>query len=128
MCIRDSDGTGTDRTILSGIHSYYEPEELVGKTLIAITNLPPRKMMGIESCGMLLSAVNNLKDSGRFPALFGAAVALQALQVAQPGIEGVGSFVAVADVGIEQDMICLLYTSCVAAQVLSERRSGEAEL
>ena len=57
------DGTGADRTILSGIHSYYEPEELVGKTLIAITNLPPRKMMGIESCGMLLSAVNNLKDS-----------------------------------------------------------------
>jgi len=57
------DGTGTDRTILSGIHAYYEPEELVGKTLIAITNLPPRKMMGIESCGMLLSAVNNLKDS-----------------------------------------------------------------
>ena len=57
------DGTGTDRTILSGIHAYYEPEELVGKTLIAITNLPPRKMMGIDSCGMLLSAVNNLKDS-----------------------------------------------------------------
>ena len=57
------DGTGTDRTILSGIHPFYEPEELVGKTLIAITNLPPRKMMGIESCGMLLSAVNNLKDS-----------------------------------------------------------------
>ena len=57
------DGTGTDRTILSGIHAYYEPEELVGKTLIAITNLPPRKMMGIESCGMLLSAVNNRKDS-----------------------------------------------------------------
>ena len=57
------DGTGTDRTILSGIHAYYEPEELVGKTLIAITNLQPRKMMGIESCGMLLSAVNNLKDS-----------------------------------------------------------------
>ena len=57
------DGTGTDRTILSGIHAYYEPEELVGKTLIAIINLPPRKMMGIESCGMLLSAVNNLKDS-----------------------------------------------------------------
>lgn len=57
------DGTGTDRTILSGIHAYYEPEELVGKTLIAITNLPPRAMMGIESCGMLLSAVNNLKDS-----------------------------------------------------------------
>lgn len=57
------DGTGTDRTILSGIHAYYEPEELVGKTLIAITKLPPRKMMGIESYGMLLSAVNNLKDS-----------------------------------------------------------------
>lgn len=57
------DGTGTDRTILSGIHAYYEPEELVGKTLIAITNLPPRAMMGIESCGMLLSAVNNIKDS-----------------------------------------------------------------
>ena len=57
------DGTGTDRTILSGIHAYYEPEELVGKTLIAITNLPPRKMMGIESCGMLLSAVKNLKAS-----------------------------------------------------------------
>ena len=57
------DGTGTDRTILSGIHAYYEPEELVGKTHIAITNLPSRKMMGIESCGMLLSAVNNLKDS-----------------------------------------------------------------
>ena len=57
------DGTGTDRTILSGIHAYYEPEELTGKTLIAITNLPPRKMMGIDSCGMLLSAVNNLKDS-----------------------------------------------------------------
>ena len=56
------DGTGVDRTILSGIHAYYEPEELVGKTLIAITNLPPRAMMGIESCGMLLSAVNNLKD------------------------------------------------------------------
>ncbi len=56
------DGTGTDRTILSGIHAYYEPEELVGKTLIAITNLPPRKMMGIESCGMLISAVNGLKD------------------------------------------------------------------
>ena len=53
------DGTGTDRTILSGIHAYYEPEELVGKTLIAITNLPPRKMMGIESCGMLISAVHH---------------------------------------------------------------------
>lgn len=56
------DGTGTDRTILSGIHEYYEPEELIGKTLIAITNLPPRAMMGIESCGMLLSAVH--KEEG----------------------------------------------------------------
>ena len=56
------DGTGTDRTILSGIHAYYEPEELVGKTLLAITNLPPRAMMGIESCGMLISAVNGLQD------------------------------------------------------------------
>lgn len=53
------DGTGTDRTILSGIHAYYEPEELVGKTLIAITNLPPRAMMGIDSCGMLISAVHH---------------------------------------------------------------------
>ena len=52
------DGTGTDRTILSGIHSFYEPEELVGKTLVAITNLPPRAMMGIDSCGMLLSAIH----------------------------------------------------------------------
>ena len=52
------DGTGIDRTILSGIHSFYEPEELVGKTLIAITNLPPRAMMGIDSCGMLLSAIH----------------------------------------------------------------------
>ena len=52
------DGSGTDRTILSGIHTYYEPEELIGKTLIAITNLPPRAMMGIDSCGMLLSAVH----------------------------------------------------------------------
>ena len=52
------DGTGTDRTILSGIHSFYEPEELIGKTLIAITNLPPRAMMGIDSCGMLLSAIH----------------------------------------------------------------------
>ena len=52
------DGTGTDRIILSGIHEYYEPEELVGKTCIAITNLPPRKMMGIDSCGMLLSAIH----------------------------------------------------------------------
>lgn len=53
------DGTGTDRTILSGIHEFYEPEELVGKTLLAITNLPPRKMMGIDSCGMLISAIHN---------------------------------------------------------------------
>ncbi len=53
------DGTGTPRTILSGIHEYYEPEELVGKTLVAITNLPPRPMMGIESCGMLLSAIHS---------------------------------------------------------------------
>lgn len=52
------DGTGTDRTILSGIHAFYEPEELVGKTLIAIVNLPPRAMMGIDSCGMLLSAIH----------------------------------------------------------------------
>ena len=56
------DGTGKDRTILSGIHDFYEPEELVGKTLIAITNLPPRAMMGIESCGILLSAINVFKD------------------------------------------------------------------
>ena len=56
------DGTGKDRTILSGIHDFYEPEELVGKTLIAITNLPARAMMGIESCGMLLSAINGFKD------------------------------------------------------------------
>ena len=71
------DGTGTDRTILSGIHAYYEPEELIGKTLIAITNLPPRAMMGIESNGMLLSAIhseegeerlNLLMVSGRIPA------------------------------------------------------------
>lgn len=52
------DGSGTDRTILSGIHAYYEPEELVGKTLIAIVNLPARRMMGIDSCGMIISAVN----------------------------------------------------------------------
>lgn len=71
------DGTGTDRVILSGIHEYYEPEELVGKTCIAITNLPPRKMMGIDSCGMLISAVhevdgheglNLLMVDGRIPA------------------------------------------------------------
>ena len=54
------DGTGTDRIILSGIHAFYEPEELVGKTLLAITNLPPRKMMGIDSCGMLMSAIHNV--------------------------------------------------------------------
>ena len=53
------DGTGTDRVILSGIHEYYEPEELVGKTCLAITNLPPRAMMGIDSCGMLISAVHH---------------------------------------------------------------------
>ena len=53
------DGSGTDRIILSGIHEYYEPEELVGRTLIAITNLPPRKMMGIDSCGMVISAVHH---------------------------------------------------------------------
>ncbi len=52
------DGTGTDRQILSGIHKWYEPEQLVGKTLLAIVNLPPRKMMGQESCGMLISAVH----------------------------------------------------------------------
>ena len=52
------DGTGEDRTILSGIHAYYEPEELIGKTCIAITNLPPRAMMGIDSCGMLFSAIH----------------------------------------------------------------------
>ena len=57
------DGTGTDRVILSGIHDYYEPEELVGKTCIAIVNLPPRKMMGIDSCGMLISAVH--EDDGK---------------------------------------------------------------
>ena len=57
------DGSGTDRTILSGIHEYYEPEELIGKTAIAIVNLPPRKMMGIDSCGMLISAVH--EEDGR---------------------------------------------------------------
>ena len=56
------DGTGTNRTILSGIHAYYEPEQLIGKTLIAITNLPPRPMMGIDSCGMLLSAIHKEND------------------------------------------------------------------
>ncbi len=59
------DGTGTDRVILSGIHEYYEPEELVGKTCIAITNLPPRPMMGIDSCGMLISAVHHENDEER---------------------------------------------------------------
>ena len=59
------DGTGADRTILSGIHAYYEPEQLVGKTLVAITNLPPRKMMGIDSCGMLLSAIHKVTDEER---------------------------------------------------------------
>ncbi|MDY4696699.1 MAG: methionine--tRNA ligase subunit beta, partial [Selenomonas montiformis] len=56
------DGTGTDRTILSGIHAFYEPEALIGKTLVAIVNLPPRAMMGIDSCGMLISAVH--KEAG----------------------------------------------------------------
>ena len=59
------DGSGTDRTILSGIHAYYEPEELLGKTLVAITNLPPRAMMGIESCGMLLSAIHSEEGEER---------------------------------------------------------------
>ncbi len=59
------DGTGTDRTILSGIHAYYEPEDVVGRTLVAITNLPPRKMMGIDSCGMLLSAIHKEGDEER---------------------------------------------------------------
>ena len=56
------DGTGTDRTILSGIHAFYEPEDLIGKTAIAILNLPPRSMMGIDSCGMLISAIH--KENG----------------------------------------------------------------
>ena len=59
------DGTGTDRVILSGIHAYYEPEDLVGKTLVAITNLPPRPMMGIDSCGMLLSAIHSVAGEER---------------------------------------------------------------
>ena len=59
------DGTGTDRIILSGIHDFYEPEELVGKTLLAITNLPPRKMMGIDSCGMLMSAIHTVNGEER---------------------------------------------------------------
>lgn len=59
------DGSGTDRVILSGIHDYYEPEELVGKTAVAITNLPPRKMMGIDSCGMLISAIHHEEGQER---------------------------------------------------------------
>ena len=59
------DGSGTDRVILSGIHDYYEPEDLVGKTAIAIVNLPPRKMMGIDSCGMLISAVHHVDGEER---------------------------------------------------------------
>ena len=59
------DGTGTDRVILSGIHEYYEPETLVGKTLIAITNLPPRPMMGIDSCGMVISAIHREEGQER---------------------------------------------------------------
>lgn len=65
LCFTLDDGSGTDRTILSGIHPYYEPEELVGKTLVAITNLPPRKMMGIDSCGMLLSAIHSEEGEER---------------------------------------------------------------
>ena len=60
-----NDGTDTERVILSGIHAYYEPEQLIGKTLIAITNLPPRPMMGIESCGMLLSAIHSVEGEER---------------------------------------------------------------
>lgn len=59
------DETGTKRTILSGIHAYYEPEELVGKTVLAIVNIPPRKMMGVDSCGMLLSAVHEVDGEER---------------------------------------------------------------
>ena len=59
------DGSGTDRTILSGIHNYYEPEQLIGKTCIAIVNLPPRKMMGVDSCGMLISAVHSEEGEER---------------------------------------------------------------
>lgn len=65
LCFTLDDGSGTDRTILSGIHPYYEPEELIGKTLVAITNLPPRKMMGIDSCGMLLSAIHSEEGEER---------------------------------------------------------------
>ena len=60
-----ADGSGNDRTILSGIKDYYSPEELIGKTLVAITNLPPRKMMGIESCGMIISAVHEEEGEER---------------------------------------------------------------
>ncbi len=63
------DGTGVDRVILSGIHDTYEPEELVGKTLIAITNLPPRKMMGIDSCGMIISSVHHEEGAKKFHCL-----------------------------------------------------------
>lgn len=59
------DGTGTERTILSGIHAYYEPEQLVGKTVLAVVNIPPRKMMSIDSCGMLLSAVHEVDGEER---------------------------------------------------------------
>ncbi len=64
------DGTGTDRTILSGIHAFYEPEELIGKTVIAILNLPPRNMMGIDSCGMLISAVHQENGEEKLHLLF----------------------------------------------------------
>ena len=75
MCIRDrkftlDDGSGTDRIILSGIHDYYEPEELVGKTAVAITNLPPRKMMGVDSCGMLISAIHHEAVSYTHPDVY----------------------------------------------------------
>lgn len=63
------DGSGTERQILSGIHAYYEPEELVGKTVVAIVNIPPRKMMGLDSCGMLLSAVHEEDGSERLSLL-----------------------------------------------------------
>ena len=59
------DGSGQDRTILSGIHDYYEPEDLVGKNVVAIVNIPPRKMMGVESCGMLLSAIHEVDGRER---------------------------------------------------------------
>ena len=68
LCFTLDDGTGTDRQILSGIAAYYKPEELIGKSLVAIVNLPPRKMMGRESCGMLLSAVHTEHGGGEAPA------------------------------------------------------------